>query len=368
MEMKQNKKKIKYYSLKKVQSLACQYNMIIGERSNGKTYAVLDHILKTYCETKKQGAIVRRWQDDFKGKRALAMYAPLVADGLILKYTKGQWDRIYYQSGQWYLARYDDVLDKIIHADDPFCFAFSLSSMEHDKSTSYPNITTICFDEFLTRGYYLPDEFVLFMNVISTIVRQRIDVTIYMLGNTVNWTAPYFSEMGIKHIKEMKQGTIDVYTYGAEGELKVAVEYCAPLGNSKDSNIYFAFDNPRLNMITSGAWELDIYPHLTVKFKPKNIKGIFFICFEGDTLQCEVVELGRNAFIYIHIKTSPLHDYDNDMIYTVTDDYRINYYKSLIRGRDKRSQIIAMLFKMDKVYYQNNEVGEIVRNYRQVTD
>ena len=166
----------------------------------------------------------------------------------------------------------------------------------------------------------------------------------------------------------MKQGTIDVYTYGAEGELKVAVEYCAPLGNSKDSNIYFAFDNPRLNMITSGAWELDIYPHLTVKFKPKNIKGVFFICFEGDTLQCEVVELGRNAFIYIHIKTSPLHDYDNDMIYTVTDDYRINYYKSLIRGRDKRSQIIAMLFKMDKVYYQNNEVGEIVRNYRQVTD
>ena len=366
--MTRQNKKIKYYSLKKIQSLNCQYSMIIGERSNGKTFAVLDHIVKTYCETRKQGALVRRWQDDFKGKRALTMFAPLISEGLILKYTKNQWDRVYYQSGQWFFARYDDELDKVVHADEPFCYAFALSSMEHDKSTSYPNITTIMFDEFLTRGYYLPDEFVLFMNVISTIVRTRTDVHIYMLGNTVNWTAPYFSEMGIKHIKEMKQGTIDVYTYGSEGELKLAVEYCAPLGNSKDSNIYFAFDNPRLNMITSGAWELDIYPHLPVKYGPKNIKGVFFICFEGDTLQCEIVEIERNAFIYIHIKTSPIKDYDNDMIYTTVDDYRINHYKSLVKSRDRRSQIVAMLFKMEKIYYQNNEVGEIVRNYRQVTD
>ena len=360
-------KKIKYYSLKKIKELHAQYNMIIGERSNGKTYSVLYEICENYFKYRKQGAVVRRWQDDFKGKRALAMFAPLVSDGVILKLSGGQWDRIDYRSGCWYPARYDEETDTIIRADIPLAWAFSLSSMEHDKSTSYPEITTICFDEFLTRGYYLVDEFVLFMNVISTIVRQRTDVVIYMLGNTVNWVCPYFTEMGIKHIKDMKQGSIDIYEYGESG-LKVAVEYCRSIADSKKSNVYFAFDNPRLQMITSGAWEIALYPHLPIKYKPKDIKGIFFIIFEGDVLQCEVVNADHNPFIYIHRKTTPIHDYDNDVIYQLNNDYRINHYQSLIRYRDKRSKVISFLFKQNKVYFQDNEVGEIVRNYRQASD
>ena len=359
--------KTKYYSLKRIKEIHAQYNMIVGERSNGKTFALLDEILQNYFKDHKQGAIVRRWQDDFKGKRAPAMFAPMVSERLVYKYSGGQWDRIDYRSGCWYPARYDEQTDTIVRGDEPIAYAFSLSSMEHDKSTSYPNITTIVFDEFLTRGYYLVDEFVLFMNVVSTIVRQRTDVTIYMLGNTVNWTCPYFTEMGIKHIRDMKQGSIDVYEYGESG-LKVAVEYCKSIADSKKSNVYFAFDNPRLKMITSGVWELDIYPHLPVKYSNKEIKGIFFICFEGDTLQCEVVQHNGHGFIYIHRKTTPIHDYDHDIIYSLNNDYRMNHYQSLIRSRDRISQIIAFLVKQNKVYYQDNEIGEIVRNYRQASD
>lgn len=359
--------KTKYYSLKRIKEIHAQYNMIVGERSNGKTFALLDEVLQNYFKYHKQGAIVRRWQDDFKGKRAPAMFAPMVSERLVYKYSGGQWDRIDYRSGCWYPARYDEQTDTIVRGDDPIAYAFSLSSMEHDKSTSYPNITTIVFDEFLTRGYYLVDEFVLFMNVVSTIVRQRTDVTIYMLGNTVNWTCPYFTEMGIKHIRDMKQGSIDVYEYGESG-LKVAVEYCKSIADSKKSNVYFAFDNPRLKMITSGVWELDIYPHLPVKYSNKEIKGIFFICFEGDTLQCEVVQHNGHGFIYIHRKTTPIHDYDHDVIYAMNNDYRMNHYQSLIRPRDRISQTISFLVKQNKVYYQDNEIGEIVRNYRQASD
>jgi hypothetical protein len=359
--------KIKYYNPKKIDETHAQYRMIIGERSNGKTYAILNKILENYFTKNEQGAVVRRWQDDFKGKRALSMFAPLVTDNMVYKYSQGRWDRIDYRSGCWYPARYDEQTDTIVRGDEPIAYAFSLSSMEHDKSTSYPKITTICFDEFLTRQYYLVDEFVLFMNVVSTIVRQRLNVTIYMLGNTVNWTCPYFTEMGIKHIRDMKQGSIDVYTYGESG-LRVAVEYCQSMADSKQSNVYFAFDNPRLQMITSGAWELDIYPHLPVKYEHKEIKGIFFICFEGDTLQCEMVHHGRNVFIYIHRKTTPIKDYDHDIIFALNNDYRINHYQSLIRPRDKISQAISFLVKQNKIYYQDNEVGEIVRNYRQASD
>ena len=360
-------KKLKYYNPKKIDETESQYNIIIGERSNGKTYAILNKILVNYFTKNEQGAVVRRWQDDFKGKRALSMFAPLVADNVVYKLSQGRWDRIDYRSGCWYPARYDDQTDTIVRGDEPIAYAFALSSMEHDKSTSYPKITTICFDEFLTRGFYLVDEFVLFMNVVSTIVRQRMNVKIYMLGNTVNWTCPYFTEMGIKHIRDMKQGTIDVYSYGESG-LKVAVEYCQTISDSKQSNIYFAFDNPRLQMITSGAWELDIYPHLPVKYEHKQIKGIFFICFEDDTLQCEVVHHGRNAFIYIHRKTTPIKDYDHDIIYSMNNDYRINHYQALTKPRDKISQVIAFLVKNGKIYYQDNEVGEIVRNYRQASE
>ena len=34
-------------------------------------------------------------------------------------------------------------------------------------------------------------------------------------------------------------------------------------------DVYFAFNNPKLQMITSGAWEMAIYPHNKVKYKPK---------------------------------------------------------------------------------------------------
>ena len=71
--------------------------------------------------------------------------------------------------------------------------------------------------------------------------------------------------------------TIDLYTYG-ESNLRVAVEYSQGIKKeSKKSNKYFAFDNPKLQMITNGKWEIDIYPHLPHKYKPKDIKFIYYI-------------------------------------------------------------------------------------------
>ena len=76
-------------------------------------------------------------------------------------------------------------------------YALSISEVEHMKSSSYENVTSVIFDEFLTRRVYLVHEFVSFMNVLSTIIRKRENVQIFMLGNTVNRYCPYFSEMGL---------------------------------------------------------------------------------------------------------------------------------------------------------------------------
>lgn len=355
---------MKYYSLKKILQRNARYNVIFGERSNGKTYAVLLYALKRYMEKGEQLAIIRRWADDFTGKNGQVMFAALEANNEIEKNSRGMWTGVYYWSGRWYLCRYDD--DGKRESDPvPFAYGFSLTTMEHDKSTSYPMITTVLFDEFIARTGYVKDEFVLFMNVLSTIIRQRDNVTIFMCGNTVNKYCPYFNEMGLKHVKNMHQGTIDVYEYGNSG-LRVAVEYCHPASrHGKDSDIYFAFDNPKLNMITDGSWEIDVYPHSPRKIKPKDIIFHFYIIFDREVLRAEVVSVERDNFIFIHPHTKTLQDtnYDKDLIYSTEYDPRPNHKRNIRKANTPIESKICEYFKKEKIFYSDNATGEVMRNY-----
>lgn len=355
--------KQKYYSLKNILSKGAHYNLIIGERSNGKTYSVLKHGLERALQNGEQMAIVRRWQDDFRGKRGASMFDALVVNKEVERLSGGEWTGVYYYAGRWYFCRYDDGGQRV-PSEDPFAYAFSISSMEHDKSTSYPNVKTILFDEFLSRQNYLPDEFMMFMNVLSTIIRQRDDVTIFMLGNTVNKYCPYFGEMGLTHVKDMKPGDIDVYQYG-DGRLKVAVEFSDNPNKGKPSDLYFAFNNPKLNMITGkgSVWELAVYPHKPCKFRSGDISFTFFIQFDGELLQCEIVTLEEVQFVFIHRKTTPLRHPDRDLIYSPDYDPRPNWRRKITIPMTNLEQKVVRLFKMDKVYYQDNEVGEVVHNY-----
>lgn len=350
---------MKYYTIKNILEKNAHYNVIFGERSSGKTYSVYEYGLKNYYEHKKQMALVRRWQEDFTGKRGMTMFDNVTNSGAIKKITHGEWSGVYYHSSRWYLCRYEN--NERIADETPFAYGFSISAMEHDKSVEYPNITTILFDEFITRSVYLPDEFKLFSNVLSTIIRLRKDVKIFMLGNTVNQYCPYFNEMGLKHVREMKQGDIDVYRYG-ESDLTVAVEYAAPI-SGKENNFYFAFDNPKLNMIKSGAWEIDIYPHCPCKYTPNEILFVYFIIFNSDVLQCEIIQHNDLRFTFIHPKTGDIKDIEHDTIFTPEFSPRPNYHRKITNPKTPLERRIADFFVRDKVFYATNETGEIVRNY-----
>lgn len=355
--------KLKFYSLKNILAKKAQYNIIFGERSNGKTYSVLEYGIMKYVENGEQLALIRRFKEDFRGKRGQALFDGIVANGLIEKITIGKWKQVYYYGGKWYLAKVDEKLKRVIHEDTPFAYGFALSEMEHDKSTSYPNVTTILFDEFLSRQAYFPDEFVIFMNVLSTIIRHRNNVKIFMLGNTVNKFCPYFAEMGLSHILEMKKGNIDVYSYG-DSKLKIAVEYADSIAKSKPSDIYFAFDNPKLNMITEGEWELSIYPHLPYKYNENQILFVFFIEFADNIIQCEIVQNDIDIFIFCHRKTTPIKDRTKDLIFSLTPSPSPNIQRRIFQPtKNKLLKNIIMLFASNKVFYQSNDIGEIVRNY-----
>lgn len=354
---------MKYYRLKNILKHNAKYNVIISGRSDGKTYAVLEHIIQNACIKGKQGAIIRRFQDDFIGKRGSQMFAALVENGVIEKETHGLWNSVYYYASKWYFCNVKD--GKMVNREEtPFCYGFAITAMEHDKSTAYPNVTVILYDEFVTRSMYLPDEFVLFCNVLSTIIRQRDDVTIFMCGNTVNKYCPYFKEMGLKHVMQMRQGDIELYRYGDSG-LTVAVEY-ADVNKKfgKRSDVYFAFENPKLQMITGGAWELDIYPHCPRKYRPKEVVFNFFIIFDNDIIHCEIVSGGYDLFVYAHPKTTEIKNPESDLQYNANTASNLpNIRRTFAKPTDELDQKIYKLYNDNKFFYSDNEVGDAVRNF-----
>lgn len=353
--------KYQFYSLKAILSKNCRYNMIFGERSRGKTTAILEYCIEKYHQTGEQSAYIRRWDTDITGKRASAVFTDLETRNRIRALTKNEWSGVYYYASKWYLCRYDED-GKRDTDEKPFMFGFALSSQEHDKGASFPGITTIFFDEFLSRTVYHPDEFVIFCQVLSTIIRHRDNVKIFMAGNSITKYCPYFAEMGITNIKKMQPGTIDVYTYGDSG-LSVAVEYTAPDKKGKSSDIYFAFKNPKLSMITGGGWELAIYPHCPCKYTPQDIIYTYLIYFDGEMLQADVINTGDMFFTFIHRKTTKIQNPDDDLIYSPEFSAKPNWRRNITKPATTTEKAIARYFSRDKVFYQDNEIGDIVHNY-----
>lgn len=364
------KEKITFWNIINILSKQCIYNVIFGQRSNGKTYGTLEHSMEEYFSNGSEIAYIRRMEEDLRGSNASTLFNPFTepdektGKNKIEKLSKGKFNSVYYWNRKWYMQHIEDDKEKCFREDKPFAYAFAISSQEHYKGTSYPRIRNIIFDEFLTRGYYLPNEFTMFMNLLSTIIRQRNDVVVWMLGNTINKYAPYFSEMGLTDIEKMQPGDIRIYTYGDSG-LSVAVEYSDMPSKKKPSDKYFAFNNPHLKMITNGAWEIDIYPHLPVSchYKPKENLYHYYIKFSGVTLQCNIIMVDGQYITYIHRKTTEIKDDDVCMVFQEETSPKPTYRKRLTKPVRPIEMKLVQFFKLDKVFYQDNEVGEIVRNY-----
>lgn len=367
------KKKFDFVTVEPLLKLDCHYNIIIGERSNGKSYSVLKYAIQQYYKDGSQLAYVRRNDEDLKGNRARNVFSNLVLNNEIAKCTDNNWDGVEFFRGAWYLTRrietektdeFGATIWTTERNDDPFAYAFALSTADHDKSTGYPRVRNIMFDEFIAR-IYLADEFVLFENLISTIVRYRDDVKIWMCGNTINRFAPYYREMGLTKIKKQEKGSIDVYRFGDKSKLRVAVYFSdSPAKSGKPSDVYFAFNNPRLDMITGkgNAWEIDIYPHLPIKYARKDVIFEYFIKWDDDIYHCEIIIKGDNCFTYIHEKTTPIKD-ESALVFTTEYSPKPNYRRKILKPMSEAENKLAWFFRAEKVFYQDNTVGDAIQNY-----
>lgn len=360
-----------YWSPREILKRNCLWNLVIGERSNGKTYGVLEHGLDRYLDHGYQMAIIRRYREDFRGKRSQQMFESLECNGfqknVIKEKTKGRYDCVYYFGGRWFLAKYDPKLDKKVPSSQPFAISFALTETEHDKSTSYPHIATCLMDEALSRNP-IENEFTLLTNCLSTIIRDRgpeSGIEIWLLGNTVNKYSPIFTEMGIsKYVTSMKPGEIAVCKYEGSN-LTVAIEYCqsSQKFGGKKSDVFFAFNTAATRMITTGAWEIPSYPHNSVKYDKQDILLHYFIKWENNLLQCEIVSKDNALFTFVHLKTTDIQKETSDLIFDKEYHQQNNYFRNIAKPTSKIQKRIWWFFQSDNVYYQDNEVGELVRNY-----
>ncbi|MGL6104812.1 phage DNA encapsidation protein [Romboutsia sp.] len=266
---------IKWYRLDEILKKQAQYYIIIGERSNGKTYATLQHIIDSFFKNGTQFGYVKRFDEDIKSKYMSEVFSHL-EEYILETYNK----RIKFYRGQWLL--YEDGVSGKISECEVFGYAFSLAQSNRVKGTSYPSVDVVLFEEFMSIDCtYLPDEINLLLNLVSTIARHRTSVKIFMLANTISKYNPYFSSLGLK-VHRMEKGKILHKTFVDKKGFKTSfalerTENVNVYDNSdnKDKIVYNIFGDSGVgSMITSGDFEVHKYPKTIDKYTFEENKNL----------------------------------------------------------------------------------------------
>lgn len=237
--------KMKFWDIRPILDKKATYNLVIGARSNGKSYGLLKYGLEQYKKHKTRFVYIRRIGENIVKKRAELLFDPLPVEKIFgVGYT------IKYASGKYML--YDDK-DELV---DTICYTIALSDVGKNKSVPFSNVKLIIYDEFIKmqNEKELFDEVAAFENTISTITRYHTDVQIFLLANTVSKHSPFFTYFGID-INSVKQGEIVVreYTYGDNEIGRIALEYCEYIDDIGKRSSKYALKS---NMISKGEWEL----------------------------------------------------------------------------------------------------------------
>lgn len=349
--------KINYYSNKAIKEHNAQYNILIGERSNGKSYCIkLEECLKPAIKAKKQTFIlVKRLAEDTK-KGYIEEY---FADMPIEKLTKGEYNYISGYRDDIYLSNLQD--DGKIVKGIKIGKVIPLSNYERYKSRAFPDVNTIVYEEFVTDGLYLRNEVKNFMNLVSTVFRRRKGCRAWLIANTISRICPYFTEWSLRAIPTMKLGQIDEYIFhengkeGEEADTKICVELCANAGEAVSGMFFGKYKKS----IDGGAWETDEYPHLPED--SDNYDRVY-------TLGLVSHDFGFNIVLMIH-KTEP-----RQLVYIypasrLGEDFRLPerqiretfsdsfWITSTIRDDIIPERMIRELFRAGKVVYSHNLCG-----------
>ncbi len=240
-----------YYDISEMLKTNAEYMMLLGQRSNGKSYQVKKTVLEDFYFNETKFIYLRRWKADIKQKEVSTYFDDIP----IAKYTNREYNSVRAMNGFIYLCKIEDGLIVEKREMGRYC---ALNEYERYKSQVFMNYKNIVYEEFITDSIYLNDEPKLLQQFVSTVARLD-KIRVFLIGNTLTRVCPYFHEWCLENVLKQKQGTIEIYKYHMEDnvEVKIAVEYCA---NTNNKNTMFF--GQAAKQIVTGEWDVKEVPKL----------------------------------------------------------------------------------------------------------
>jgi len=120
-----------YYDIGPIDATNAIYRMIIGQRSNGKTYSVCRHMVEDYFSKGHRSAYIRRWDEDIQPKHLASLFAPHYK--LIEELSGGEYNSVFYRAKEFHLCYIDEEGKKVAQDPEAFCITASINTAEHTK-------------------------------------------------------------------------------------------------------------------------------------------------------------------------------------------------------------------------------------------
>lgn len=339
----------------------CGYYMLISKRGVGKTTSV---VLLGLILFKLYGVVtqyIRQTEDMTAPKFAQELMDTIISCGYIEKLTNGRWNYVYYHAKRWVYATLDPDGKISEKSDIPFMEVMSVDkSFELKSNKNSPHGDLTIYDEFIGKRYY-PNEFIYYLDILSSIIRRRSGVINVMLSNAIDEYSEYFDEFEINdEIREMKKGDCRICT--SSGGTQVYVELIDH-HNKNGAHLnkeYFGFRNPRLYAITGeGEWNVPLCKHYDLEDEPEIIDKRHYIKMGYNMLNLELCYSEKYGHHVRAHKATKLHD--DSIIYTMDliEDSRFRKCK----GWSKVDKFIWELLRRDLWHYANNSVKNFVDKY-----
>ncbi len=362
MKLLKSKQTGDFYSLSNIDKIDADINLIYGERSNGKSFAVkVERCLREFLNNGDEFVLVRRYDTDIKREKINSYFSDLLADNRLEKISNGKYNDIYCYSNVVYLAHNENGkrTDNI-----KWGYVRALNVAQTYSGTQYPNVTTFFLEEFISiDGRYLPNELFLFNHLLSTVARRR-NIKVYLLANSISRISPYWREFGIeKIIRTQEQGTICVITRQTDdGEQKIAVEYCAnTTGRSR------MFSGKRAEMINEGKWLVAAQPRLPVSIDEYDVAYSFVVEYKINRFLVQYLVRNDSYCLYVTPKTTDIKSETR----VISDKYSDSPYYTLgFKPLTRAESAIFQLMDYGKIFFSDDQTGTefdtCVKNMRRI--
>lgn len=378
---------IKYYDINELlENYEGQYYMIFGQRSNGKSFSVTRYCIDNFFKSgmKEEFSICKRYAEDMKPK----IVTTILDDHKEYILEKYNYEIKYYR-GKWYV--YPSNTDGRIEDCVIMCRGFSISDSDKYKATQYPKVKYIILEEFMSmNSNYLPNEIHLFVNLVSTIFRNRIGCKVFMLGNAIARVSPYTKALGVR-LDRMKHGSVLCREFKDDRGYKTSfvIQRCENVdvfnkADNIDKVTYSVFGNNNYGkMITTGEFETGIFrkhifnltlkknlstcPNNDIAYKIINDEGSvtnIYVVFEGYIYRCiikyeniccafeevEIIDNEDTVTILNTFEYLPNAYNVTNLVNMIWDD---NFYPHL-----KQLKIILSCVLQDRFIVESNEDGQ----------